>query len=475
MYLIKSDVEISTAKVAKHAKLRKEKTFVNLCALGVLRGRKIFIVIGAGRTCCLFSKSVDSCSPSILLRQERKSTVNLAILHGQAPANALQPVADPGQSAAFVPLALTIRGGRIASVNEAPDAALPTLDVSGCTILPGFIDLHVHGGAGHDTMDATPAALAAMAAFFAQHGVTAFLPTTMTAPHVDIRRAVAAVGALSTQSPDGARMLGVHVEGPYISPVYPGAQPASFIRPPELAEFAELLRAGPVRMITLAPEVRGADALIAAAQDAGVIAVWGHTNATYEECARAAGLGITQATHTYNAMSPLHHRKPGALGATLLLDTIYAQLIADNIHVHPGAMALLARCKGIERTVLITDAMRAAGLPDGAYELGGQGVTVQNGACRLADGTLAGSILTMDQALVNFMAATGLGLATAWPVTSRTPAQALGLAAEFGSLAVGYQCDLVLLDADLAVVATVVGGEVVYLREAGRLKGYKVQ
>ena len=402
--------------------------------------------------------------------------MNLSILHGQAPANALQPAANPGHSNPFVPLNLTIRGGRIAAINEEiTDPGQPTLDASGCTLLPGFIDLHVHGGAGHDTMDATPTALAAMAAFFAQHGVTAFLPTTMTAPHEDIRNAVAAVGGLSAQPPTGARMLGVHVEGPYISPVYPGAQPPSFIRPPDLAEFAELLRAGPVRMITLAPEVAGADDLIAAAQAAGVIAVWGHTNATYEECVRAAGLGMTQATHTYNAMSPLHHRKPGALGATLLLDTIYAQLIADNIHVHPGAMALLARGKGVERTVLITDAMRAAGLPDGNYELGGQEVTVQNGACRLADGTLAGSILTMDQALVNFLAATGLGLASAWPVTSRTPAHALGLAHEFGSLALGYHGDLVLLDADLAVVATVVGGQVVYLRDGARLQGQKAQ
>ena len=402
--------------------------------------------------------------------------MNLAILHGQAPANALQPAANPGPPPPFVPLDLTIRGGRIAAINEGiTDPGQPTLDASGCTLLPGFIDLHVHGGAGHDTMDATPTALAAMSAFFAQHGVTAFLPTTMTAPHVDIRCAVAAVGAATAQQRAGVRMLGVHVEGPYISPVYPGAQPASFIRPPDLAEFAELLGAGPVRMITLAPEVRGADELIAAAQAAGMIAVWGHTNATYEECVRAASLGISQATHTYNAMSPLHHRKPGALGATLLLDTIYAQLIADNIHVHPGAMALLARCKGIERTVLITDAMRAAGLPDGNYELGGQEVTVQNGACRLADGTLAGSILTMDQALVNFLAATGLGLASAWPVTSRTPAHALGLAHEFGSLALGYHGDLVLLDADLAVVATVVGGQVVYLRDGARLQGQKAQ
>jgi N-acetylglucosamine-6-phosphate deacetylase len=222
-------------------------------------------------------------------------------------------------------------------------------------------------------------------------------------------------------------------------------------------------------MITLAPEVDGAAALIAAARQQGVTVVWGHTNATYEECVLAAKQGVTQATHTYNAMSGLHHRKPGVLGATLTLDQIYAQLIADNIHVHPAAMNVLARCKGVDRTVLITDAMRAAGLPDGEYELGGQPVTVSEGSCRLTDGTLAGSILTMERALVNFMAATGLPLTAAWPATSRTPAQSLGLGQRYGTLTPGYQADLVVLDAALQVVATVVGGQVVYLREPARL------
>lgn len=344
-----------------------------------------------------------------------------------------------------------------------------TLDATDCFVLPGFIDVHVHGGAGYDAMDATPEALAAMAHFFAQHGVTGFLATTMTAPHAMILAAVAAVGQWGEGIATGARILGVHVEGPYISLKFPGAQPAAYIRPPSLSEFAELLAAGPVRMITLAPEVDGAAELIAAARRQGVTVVWGHTNATYEMCVQAAGLGVTQATHTYNAMSGLHHRQPGVLGATLTLDTIYAQLIADNIHVHPAAMKVLARCKGVERTVLITDAMRAAGLPDGEYELGGQPVTVSDGSCRLADGTLAGSILTMERALANFMTATGLPLATAWPATSRTPAQSLGLAQHYGSLTPGYQADLVLLNAQLQVIATVVGGQVVVLHEPARL------
>ncbi|MEZ4729640.1 MAG: N-acetylglucosamine-6-phosphate deacetylase [Caldilineaceae bacterium] len=349
-----------------------------------------------------------------------------------------------------------------------PSHPSAVLDATGCYVLPGFIDLHVHGGAGCDTMDATPEALAVMSHFSAHHGVTSFLATTMTASHGDILRAVTAVRQWGQQLAPGARILGLHIEGPYISLKYPGAQPADYIHPPSLSEFAELMAAGPVRMITLAPEVAGADELIAAACRQGVTVVWGHTDATYEQCVQAAALGVTQATHTYNAMSGLHHRRPGVLGATLTLDQIYAQLIADNIHVHPAAMNVLARCKGVERILLITDAMRAAGLPEGEYELGGQPVTVTDGSCRLVDGTLAGSILTMERALANFMAATGLTLADAWPVTSRTPAQSLGLAHQVGALAPGYQADLVLLDAQFQVVATVVEGQVVYLREPAR-------
>jgi N-acetylglucosamine-6-phosphate deacetylase len=362
---------------------------------------------------------------------------------------------------------LLVESGRIVGVGPATQASR-TLDASGCLILPGFVDLHIHGSAGADVMDATPAALATIARFVATRGVTSFLATTMTATHAATLAAVTAVSASESAIPGGARILGVHLEGPYISPKFPGAQQASLIRPPHLGEFAELTAAGPVRMITLAPEVPGAHDLIRAARTQGIIVVLGHTDATYEECQTAVALGVSQATHTYNAMRGLHHREPGTLGAVLSDDRLSAQLIADNIHVHPAAMRILARCKGTERTVLITDAIRATGLPPGKYELGGQPVTVQNGECRLADGTLAGSILTMDRALVNFLAASGLSVAEAWPVTSRTPAHTIGLADELGSLTPGARADLVLLDEALAVVATVVGGEVVYLRARER-------
>ncbi len=222
-------------------------------------------------------------------------------------------------------------------------------------------------------------------------------------------------------------------------------------------------------MITLAPEQPGAHDLIRDAVRRGVTVVAGHTDATYDEFEAAVDAGVTQATHTFNAMSGLHHRRPGALGATLSDDRVYAQLIADNIHVHPAAMRILARCKPIERTVLITDAMRAAGMAPGEYDLGGQTVTVADGACRLADDTLAGSVLTLETGLANFMAAAGLTPAEAWPASSASPAASIGLDREYGSIAAGYHGDMTLLDADGAVVATVVAGQVVYLRDVQRL------
>ena len=321
----------------------------------------------------------------------------------------------------FVTGAVRIVSGHIAEVAPRLDpGSMPELDATGCTLLPGLIDVHVHGAAGYDTMDASQEALQAMAAFFARHGVTAFLATTMTAPHAETLAAVRGAAAYRPES--GARLLGVHLEGPYLSPKFPGAQLAEAIRLPDPAEFHELADAGPVCMITLAPEQLGAPALMAAARERGIVVVAGHTDATYTEIESAVDLGLNMATHTYNAMSGLHHRKPGTLGAVLSDDRIYAQLIADNIHVHPAAMDILARCKGPDRTVLITDAMRATGLPEGEYDLGGQMVTVREDQCRLADGTLAGSVLTLERGLANFMAASGWPLDKAWPAASRTAA-----------------------------------------------------
>jgi N-acetylglucosamine-6-phosphate deacetylase len=366
------------------------------------------------------------------------------------------------------PTALTLSPtGRIETLHSALPAEdnKPIFDASGCTVLPGFVDVHIHGSDGSDCMDATPEALVAISRFVATSGVTAFLATTMTAPAAPTLAAVRNAANVNPDKLPGARLLGVHLEGPFLSPEFPGAQPIEYVRDPDLAEFEELLNAGPVKLITLAPERPGAVELIDVARHRGVRLVMGHTAAGYDEAIAAIDRGVLQATHTFNAMTGLHHRKPGVVGAVLSDDRVFAQLIADNIHVHPAVMKVLARCKGAERTLLITDAIRAAGLPEGDTELGGQPVTVKDGACRLPDGTLAGSILTMDLALRNFLSASGWTLAEAWPVTSRAAATALGLNHEIGVLAPGYRADLAILDDKLEVVATVVGGKVVYVRE----------
>ncbi len=354
----------------------------------------------------------------------------------------------------------------------------PYLDCSGCTLLPGFIDVHIHGSGGADVMDATPESLETISRFLVRHGVTGFYATTVTASQSATLEAVENVARYVDASRSesdgdgavGARILGVHLEGPFISPAHPGAQNPAYVRPASTEEFEGLLAAGPVRMITLAPEIPGADAVVEMALAAGVRVVLGHTGATYEQARSAIGVGVSQATHTYNAMTGLHHREPGTVGATLSDDRIYAQLIADGIHVHPAAMRILGRCKGPTRTLLISDAIRAAGMPEGRFEMGRLPVIVKDGACRLEDGTLAGSVLTMDTALRNFMSATGWPLVQAWPATSLSQAQAMGIEREVGRIRAGARADLTMLDSEGQVVATVVGGRLAYLRDSWRLR-----
>lgn len=356
---------------------------------------------------------------------------------------------------------LVIEGGVIAAVAPAGGAQGDAIDARGLFVAPGLIDVHVHGGDGHDTMDATPEALHSMARFFARHGVTAYYPTTMTAPPDAIRAAVENVRRCP-QPADGAQHLGVHVEGPYLSPKHPGAQPVAALRDPDPVEYGGWLASGIVRLITAAPERPGARELIEAGLAAGVEFALGHTDATYEQVIEAASQGVRQATHTFNAMVGLHHREPGTVGGVLTDDRIYAQVIADGVHVHPAAVKVLARAKGPRRTLLITDAMRAAGLPDGQYDLGGQPITVRGGVARTPGGALAGSTATLDAVLRNMMAFAGLTLAAALPMATSAPAEAMGLAGRKGVLAPGADADVILLDAVGHVRLTMVAGRVVY-------------
>ncbi len=340
-------------------------------------------------------------------------------------------------------------------------SAAQHLDAAGLTLLPGFIDLHVHGAIGHEVMDADPDGLRAMARFYARHGVTAFLPTTWTASRAAIRRALKTVaGALGPTG--GATILGAHLEGPYLNPDKCGAQDARFIRSAQRDEAVEFLETGVIRLLALAPEFAENEWLIDECARRGITVSAAHTAATYEQMVAAVGRGLRHATHTFNAMVGLGHHEPGTVGAALALPEIACELIADNIHVHPATMKVLVAAKGPERVILVTDAIRAAGLPEGEHQLDDRMVLVRDGAVRMANGTLAGSVLTMDVALRNLLRATGLSLREAWPMTSLNAARAIGLDSRKGSLEAGKDADLVLLDSELEVRLTVVEGEVVY-------------
>lgn len=336
------------------------------------------------------------------------------------------------------------------------------IDAQGLTLAPGFIDLHVHGAVGFEVMDADPEGLRAMARFFARHGVTAFLPTTWTASGDAILKALKVVGDCQGATPDGASILGAHIEGPYLNVNKCGAQDPRLIRPADPAEALPILDTGLVRLLALAPEIEGNRWLIEACVKRGITVSAAHTSATYADMVAAVGRGLRQTTHTYNAMTPLGHREPGVVGAALALPELSCELIADNIHVHPAAMRALVLAKGVYGVILISDAIRGAGMPEGEYPIDDRVVHVRDGAVRLPDGTLAGSILTLDRALRNILAATGLPLSVAWPMSSLNAARAIGVSASKGSLEVGKDADLVLLDPDLAVRLTVAEGRVIY-------------
>ncbi len=359
---------------------------------------------------------------------------------------------------------LTARGGRIGALGtgDPPPTNGEIIDGQGMTLLPGFVDLHAHGGNGFEAMDGTAEAVRGMAKFYAQHGVTAFLATTWTDSGSRVAAALDAICEVTGPVADGATILGAHVEGPYINAERGGAQNDTYIRRAMRDEAMGWLDRGVVRLMALAPEFAENEWLIEECVRRGIAVSAAHTTATYAQMRRAVDLGVTQTTHTYNAMTGLHHREPGTLGAALTLAALSCELIADNVHVHPVAMAILAQMKGPDRVLLITDAIRGAGLPDGEYAIDERTCFVRDGAVRLPDGTLAGSTLTMERALKNFMAATGWPLEQAWKASSLNAARQLRIDARKGSLTPGKDADAVLLDADFNVRLTMVEGRVVW-------------
>lgn len=346
------------------------------------------------------------------------------------------------------------------------DTASPSavrINADGKWLLPGFIDVHVHGGYGADFMDANPKTLDTITRYHASHGTTAMLATTMTATREAIDRVLVEVQSYIEQGMPYAQLLGVHLEGPFISPKWAGAQDPKLMLTPQLPWLIDWHERFPqlMKQLTLAPEREGGLELIAWLRDHSIVAACGHTDATYADIQSAVTAGLSHAVHTFNAMKPLHHRDPGTVGAVLTDARISGEVIADGIHVHPAAIQLLTMVKQPHGLLLITDAMSAAGLGDGQYNLGGQAVTVQSGVARLTEGgALAGSTLTMIDALRFMVREVGVSVPDASRYASGNPARLLGLEATHGSIAEGKQADLLLISSELELEQVWVRGAV---------------
>jgi len=368
---------------------------------------------------------------------------------------------------------LVVEDGQIVEVSsrlgkEAGNA--PLVDFGDAVIAPGFFDIHIHGGAGLDVMRASPAELPRLGKFLTTHGVTGYFPTTVAAP-LDVtcaalERLADAIEAAQNDdahTADGdslqARPIGIHLEGPFLSHKRRGVHPPEYLLEPTGAIFERLWQAarGHVRVMTIAPETSGAMEVIAEAARRNVCVSIGHSDAELPIAQAAVKAGARHATHTFNAMRPLDHRDPGILAEVLTDDRLSADIIADGIHVAPSVVQLFLRAKGIERAVLITDAISATGMPDGRYQLGPIQVDVKDGKCT-SGGSLAGSVLTMDRAVRNVTEFAHWSLKDAVRAATLNPARAVGLAGQHGALAKGASADFVVLSPTGKVLKTVVGG-----------------
>lgn len=363
---------------------------------------------------------------------------------------------------------VSVENGKVVSVlsrngSEAlPDKA--ATDFGDCIIVPGFFDIHIHGGVNCDVMRGSADEMNKFETFLARHGVTSYFPTTLTASEKAtlsaLERLANRIEAAEKESAGRAQPLGIHLEGPFLSHTRRGVHPPVDLVEPSVAAFDKLWQAarGHVRMLTIAPELNGAAEVIAEANKRGVCVSIGHSDATLDQARRGVKAGARHATHTFNAMRPLDHRAPGILGEVLTNNQLSADVIADGIHVDPAVIDLLFRAKGIEKFVLITDAISATGMPDGRYQLGTLEVELKDGRCT-RDGTLAGSALTMDRAVRNVMKFAGLDLQQAVRAASLNPAKTAGI--KKGTIEPGADADFVVLTATGEVRATIVKGQVI--------------
>lgn len=363
------------------------------------------------------------------------------------------------------PGSVWIEGSKVAAVyrigEETPD--VEAIDLGGAALGPGWIDVHTHGADGVELMDGGEA-VARMARFYARHGVTGFLPATVTASFEAVEEAVAGVQQAMAGAVEGARLLGVHLEGPFVSPQRLGAQSPEYCIPPTPQNVTRLLEiVGDVaRIVTLAPEEEGGLEAIRTFVEHGIVVSLGHTVATSEQAAAAFAAGARQTTHLFNGMQPMHHRNPGVVGEALTTRGVRVEIIVDGVHLAPTTVRLAVMAKGIDEVLLVTDSMSATGCEDGEYILGPMKVTVKDGEARLESGNLAGSTLTLDRAVVHVAQWTEAGLSGAWQMASLNPARQLGIDDHVGKIATGYDADLTTMDAGGRVVLTMVGGGIVY-------------
>lgn len=361
----------------------------------------------------------------------------------------------------IVKSSLVVEGGKIASFDEKKDLMTLSDDL---IVIPGFIDKHIHGANHSDSMYPTLEDIKNISRTIAMEGVTSYMPTTMTQSEENITKALKNIREyIETENHDGAFVLGTHLEGPFISPKFKGAQPERYIVPCSVEEFMHYQAASGnnIKQVTLAYEENGKD-LCNYLFSQGIVASLGHTNATAVEVLESVKNGVTSATHTYNAMKPLHHREAGTVGGIMLADSIYAELIADLVHVSPEAIRVLCKVKGLDKIILVTDAIESKHLPDGIYNLGGQDVMVKGREARLADGTLAGSTLKMNQAIKNIISVLGISLERAVDLATINPTRNLGIDSSKGSIALGKDADFAVIDKDLNVYMAVSKGNIIY-------------
>ena len=367
----------------------------------------------------------------------------------------------------IVKTSIVVENGRIKEIGNVENVENYCDVQENWIVVPGFIDQHVHGAASCDAMDGTVEDISKIACALAKEGTTAFLPTTMTQSPENITKALKAIKEYIELNPEtGAKVLGVHLEGPFISSDFIGAQPLEYVAKPNVDVFKKYQDASGdnIRVVSLAPEEEGSLELIKYLKENGIVASIGHTNSKYADIQKGIEAGLTNVTHTFNAQKPLHHREIGTVGSALLFDELNCELICDTIHVCVPAIKLVVKSKPHNKVTLITDAMRAKHMPDGDYELGGQPVIVKNGEARLHNGTLAGSVLRMNHAVRNVHNLAGVELTHALDMASINPALNLGIANERGSIKVGKYADMVVLDENFEVVMTIAEGRVIYQR-----------